>query len=139
MRKVAGTEALARVRRLRRQATEAEERLWSRLRGRRLEAFEFRRQVWIGPFIADFLCEEAKLVIELDGSQHGERLKEDEGRSAYLARFGIKVLRFWNHEVLNDIEPVLLALRSALLDRVPSPSHPAAQGGPLPLPRGEGQ
>ena len=74
MRQVDGTEALARVRQLRRSATEAEKLLWQHLPSRRLDGHKFRRQVWIGPFIADFLCKEAGMVIELDGSHIPSRL-----------------------------------------------------------------
>ena len=70
MRQHDGTEALDRARQLRREATEAEIRLWQNLRSRRLADFKFRRQVWIGPFIADFLCMDAMLVVEVDSSQH---------------------------------------------------------------------
>ncbi len=138
MRKVNGTEALARIRELRRKATPAEERLWSHLRDRRLAGFKFRFQTWLGPFIADFLCKQARLIVEVDGSQHAERARKDAERSAYLAAEGYRVLRFWNNEVLHETEAVLDAIRAELLRRVPSPSHPAAQGGSLPLPSGEG-
>jgi very-short-patch-repair endonuclease len=134
MRKVDGTEALARVRQLRRASTEAENLLWSRLRGRRYEACKFRRQVWIGPFVVDFLCQEAKLVIELDGAQHSEAVAYDEARSRFLAQEGFKVLRFWNNGVATDLDSVLAAIRVELLRRVPSPSHSASPRGPLPLP-----
>jgi very-short-patch-repair endonuclease len=137
MRQVDGTEALARARDLRRSGTEAENRLWSALRGRRLEGFKFRRQMWIGSFIADFCCMEAKLVVEVDGSQHGERAAHDRVRSEALGKEGYRVLRFWNNEVLEELDSVLTAIRSELLTRVPSPSHPARRGGPLPLPQGE--
>jgi very-short-patch-repair endonuclease len=137
LRKVAGTEALARVRQLRREMTPAEKLLWGRLRGRRLEGFKFRSQVWLGTFIADFFCWEAKLVVEVDGAQHAERRGYDAARTRRLERDGYMVLRFWNNEVLQDLVAVLAAIRTELLSRVPSPSHPAAQGGPLPLPEGE--
>jgi len=119
MRQVDGTEALARVRQLRRNATEAEKMLWQHLRGRSLEGHKFRRQVWIGPYIADFLCNEAALVVELDGSQHADSADYDAARSAYLEERGFRVLRFWNNDVLGDIDAVLIAIRAA----VPSPSH----------------
>lgn len=134
MRQADGTEALARVRTLRRNATETETLLWSRLRNRQLEGFKFRHQVWLGPFIADFYCKEAKLIIEVDGSQHSERAKYDHRRSEYLAQQGNRILRFWNNEVLENLDGVLIAIRAELLSRVPSPSRPAAQAGPLPLP-----
>jgi very-short-patch-repair endonuclease len=137
VRKGDGTEALARVRQLRRDMTPAEALLWSRLRSRRLIGSKFRSQVWLGPFIADFYCWEARLIVEVDGSQHADRIGYDSARSEQLARQGYKVLRFWNNEVLGDLEAVLAAIRVELLARVPSPSRPAAQVGPLPLPERE--
>ncbi|HEY5721208.1 MAG TPA: DUF559 domain-containing protein [Allosphingosinicella sp.] len=139
MRKLDGTEPLERARQLRRAMTPAEKRLWSALRNRRLEGFKFRRQDWIGPFVADFVCWKARLIVEVDGSQHGEQVEYDEGRDDYLAREGFMVLRFWNNEVTNDLEAVLSSIRVHLLERVPSPSHAASPRGPLPLPRGEGR
>lgn len=137
MRKAAGTEALARVRQLRRDMTLAEKLLWSRLRDRRLEGFKFRSQVWLGSFIADFYCWEAKLIVEVDGAQHAERIGYDLVRTRRLAREGYEVLRFWNNEVLQDLDSVVTFIRAELLERVPSPSRPAAQAGALPLPEGE--
>ena len=120
--------------------TEAEKRLWSRLRGRRLEGFKFKRQEWVGPFLADFLCSEARLIVEVDGSQHADGAAYDNCRSAYLGKDGYRVLRFWNNEVMADLEAVLTSIRSELLQRVPSPSHAALPRGPLPLPKvGEGK
>lgn len=135
MRQVDGTDALERVRLLRRSATEAEKLLWSRLRGRRLEGHKFYRQVWIGPFIVDFLRREAKLVVEVDGAQHGEHANYDARRSLQLARQNFHVIRFWNNEVTGNTTAVLTAIRTALLARVPSPSQ--ASPGPLPLPSWE--
>jgi very-short-patch-repair endonuclease len=137
VRKVDGTEALARVRQLRREMTPAEKLLWSRLRNLRLDGFKFRSQVWLGHFIADFYCWEARLVVEVDGSQHSDRAGYDSARTAKLAGEGYRVLRFWNNEVLGDLDAVLDAIRAELLARVPSPSRPAAQAGPLPLPERE--
>ncbi len=137
MKAIGGTEALARSRDLRRSATEAERILWRELRNRRLEGAKFRRQVWVGPFVADFLCVEAKLVIEADGSQHGENREYDVGRDAYLRNEGYLVIRVWNNEVTANLPGVLETIRCALLERVPSPSHSAAPSGPLPLPQGE--
>jgi very-short-patch-repair endonuclease len=138
MQQIDGTEALARVRELRRFGTDAEKRLWSSLRNRRLEGFKFRRQVWIGPFIADFLCAEAKLIVEADGSQHGDHADYDLRRDTVLQREGYRVLRFWNNDVVERLEDVLEAIRAALIERVPVPSPSHAAHGPLPLPVGEG-
>jgi very-short-patch-repair endonuclease len=137
MRQIDGTEALTRVRELRRSATEAEKRLWAALRARRLEGFKFRRQMWIGPCIADFCCMEAKLIVEVDGSQHEQFSERDRVRAEALAREGYRVLRFWNNEVRAELEGVLTAIRTELLARVPSPSRPAMRDGPLPLPERE--
>ncbi|MES3095598.1 endonuclease domain-containing protein [Sphingomonas aerolata] len=134
MRQKDGTEALNRARKLRRNATEAETRLWQSLRSRRLADFKFRRQVWIGPFIADFLCMDAMLVVEVDGSQHIGDAAYDADRSAYLANKGYRVIRVWNNDVMQRMDDVLAAILSALTS-VPSPSH--APHGPLPLPVGE--
>jgi very-short-patch-repair endonuclease len=102
------------ARRLRLDQTDAEYRLWSRLRGRQLEGFKFRRQHTIGPFVADFFCLEAKLVIELDGSQHADQLHRDESRSEFIRGAGYAVLRIWNHEVISEIDAVLQRIADAL-------------------------
>jgi very-short-patch-repair endonuclease len=98
-----------RARALRAAQTEVESRLWQRLRNRQLEGAKFRRQHPIGLYIADFFCLEARLIIELDGSQHGEEHEQqaDERRTEYLESNGYRVLRFWNEEVLDDIDGVL--------------------------------
>ena len=134
MRQRDGTEALSRARGLRRDATEAEDRLRYRLRSRRLGNFKFRRQVWIGPFIADFLCMDAMLVVEVDGSQHIEDVAYDDDRTAFLATKGYRVIRVWNNDVMQRMDGVLAVILDGLTC-VPSPSH--AAHGPLPLPVGE--
>ncbi|MBZ9661534.1 DUF559 domain-containing protein [Mesorhizobium sp. ESP-6-4] len=93
------------ARSMRRESTDAEDRLWQELRGRRLDNIKFRRQVPIGRFVADFLCAEAKLVIEIDGSQHAES-RHDQERDAELKVRGFRVLRFWNDDVLKDLDAV---------------------------------
>ena len=93
--------------------TEAEERLWYYLRGRRLEGEKFVRQFQIGNFIADFACRAARLAIELDGGQH--EADRDAARTEAIEAFGYRVIRFWNHEVLADTEAVLGAIRNELL------------------------
>jgi very-short-patch-repair endonuclease len=98
---------------LRKNATEAERRLWAVLRDRRLADFKFRRQQTIGPFIADFVCFEAKLVIELDGSQHADD-PTDAARDAELARRGFAILRIWNNELTSNEAGVLDAVWHAL-------------------------
>ncbi|TAJ68626.1 MAG: endonuclease domain-containing protein [Phenylobacterium sp.] len=85
-----------RARALRREDTEAEARLWNALRARRLGGWRWRRQVPRGPFILDFLCVEAGLVVELDGGQHADQMAYDAHRTAHLEDLGLRVIRFWN-------------------------------------------
>ena len=93
------------ARRLRRDMTEAEERLWSELRGRRLDGLKFRRQVPVAAYVADFLCAEAMLIVEVDGSQHADS-KRDAIRDSELKLRGFRILRFWNDEVLRELDSV---------------------------------
>jgi very-short-patch-repair endonuclease len=93
------------ARSLRRDMTEAEGKLWQELRDRRLDRIKFRRQAPIGKYIADFVCPEAGLIIEIDGSQHAES-DTDRIRKAELEAKGFRVLRFWNDDVLKDIDAV---------------------------------
>lgn len=104
------------ARKLRREQTDVERKLWFALRDRRFHAFKFRRQQPIGPYIVDFVCFEAKLVIELDGDQHGDAAHEiyDEARTKRLAADGFRVIRFANHEVNENFEGVLDAIARAL-------------------------
>lgn len=94
--------------------TEVERRLWYALRARRIDGFKFRRQRPIGPYIVDFVCLERGLVVELDGGQHAERVEYDGRRDSYLNRAGYAVLRFWNHEVSENIDGVMQAIDMAL-------------------------
>ena len=98
--------------RLRRDMTDAERKLWFAVRDRRLGGLKFRRQVTLGPFIVDFLCVEARLIVELDGGQHGEEV--DGRRTAYLEAQGYRVMRFWNNDVIESFEGVLEAILRAL-------------------------
>ncbi|RTL94639.1 MAG: endonuclease domain-containing protein [Hyphomicrobiales bacterium] len=93
------------ARAMRREPTEAEDRLWQELRGRRLDNIKFKRQVPMGRYVADFLCAEARLIIEIDGSQHAESLRDLE-RDAELKARGFRVLRFWNDDVLKELDAV---------------------------------
>jgi very-short-patch-repair endonuclease len=93
------------ARSMRREPTEAEDRLWHELRGRRLDRIKFRRQVPIGRFVADFVCAEARLIVEIDGSQHADS-NYDRERDAELKARGFRVLRFWNDDVLRDLNAV---------------------------------
>jgi very-short-patch-repair endonuclease len=98
---------------LRKELTPAERKLWSRLRNDQL-GVTFRRQHAIGNYIPDFCSPKAKLVIELDGSQHLEQEEYDDARTKYLESLDYKVIRFWNNDVLNNIEDVILAIILAL-------------------------
>ena len=101
------------ARRLRSNPTEAELRLWSRLRRRQLDGLRFRRQVPLGRFIVDFSCYDERLVIELDGGQHLESREEDAARTQWLESRGFRVLRFWNDEVFKNMDGVLETIRAA--------------------------
>ncbi len=135
MKRPHGDETLDRARDLRRLSTDAERTLWRELRNRRLSGHKFRRQVWLGPFIADLVCLEARLVIEADGAQHADAVDYDDQRSAWLAREGFAVLRFWNVDVLTNIRGVIATIYAAL----PSPSHAQERAGPSLSPSGRGE
>lgn len=98
---------------LRKEPTPAERKLWAVIRNDQL-GVSFRRQHAIGIYIPDFACIEKKLIIELDGSQHLEQEEYDKERTKYLELQGYKVIRFWNSDVMNNIEGVILAIRNAL-------------------------
>ena len=117
------------ARKLRRDTTDAERLLWRHLRDRRLGGCKFRRQLEIEPYIVDFACLESKLIVEADGGQHTDQEKEDAARTEHLERLGYRILRFWNHEILNDIESVL----DRILGCLKKSPHP------IPLPEGEGE
>jgi very-short-patch-repair endonuclease len=102
-----------RARSLRVRMTDAERKLWFALRDRRFAGFKFRRQVPIGHFIADFVCFERRLVIEVDGGQHTESAT-DQRRDRWFAANGFRVMRFWNNEVLSNLEGVMTVLAGAL-------------------------
>lgn len=118
---------LTHARTLRSRSTDAEQKLWYYLRARRLGGFKFRRQHPLPPYIADFYCEELRLVIELDGSQHNEEV--DATRTCALERQGLLILRFWDNQVLQETGAVLEAILSIAQVRTLSPA---------PLPMGEG-
>ncbi|QUT06286.1 endonuclease domain-containing protein [Sphingobium phenoxybenzoativorans] len=109
-----GAKPLTRLSRtLRSDPTDAEKRLWHHLRAHRLNGHKFKRQAPVGNHIADFLCDRARIVIEVDGGQHAES-PADADRTAILQSQGYTVLRFWNHDVLHNIEGVLQDIRRAL-------------------------
>jgi very-short-patch-repair endonuclease len=100
--------------------TDVERMLWRALRGKQLNGNLFRRQHSIGRYIADFVCIEQKLVIELDGEQHQEQLAYDEQRTDFLQSQGWRVLRFWNNDVLNNLDGVLTTIAERLTVLPPS-------------------
>ena len=104
--------------RLRRDMTDAERKLWLAVRDRRLEGVKFRRQSTIGPYVIDFLCIEAKLIVELDGGQHEEAA--DAPRTRFLEEQGYSVLRFWNNDALENFEGVLETISAHLKKKRPS-------------------
>ncbi|WP_374649969.1 endonuclease domain-containing protein [Dongia sp.] len=106
-------ESVTTARRLRRDMTGAEKRLWAKLRDHQLEDAHFRRQFPVGPYVADFCCRQAKLIVEVDGSQHADTARDD-ARTAYLQTLGYRVLRFWNNDVLTNIEGVVETIRESL-------------------------
>lgn len=106
----------ANAKRLRRDSTDAEKKLWSILRNRQLAGVKFRRQFPVANYIVDFAAPECKLVIELDGGQHNESVHQlrDTQRDVALAALGWRVLRFWNHEVLQNLEGVATVITNTL-------------------------
>lgn len=139
-------QARAFARHLRGEATDAEKRLWRLLRNRRFDAFKFRRQHPCGIYFLDFFCVAARLAVETDGGGHGfpNQRARDEKRNRFLAQQGIKVLRFWNHQVQSETASVRFEIWHAWMERtgrtqelagfLPSPAHPSPQSSPL---RGE--
>ena len=108
---------------MRREPTEAEARFWHYARNRGIGGLKFRRQVAVGPYIADFLCTEECLIVEIDGGQHGE--ERDAARDAWLHGEGFRVLRFWNNDVLGDMS----AVGETILAELAVPPHPALSPG----------
>lgn len=101
-----------RARSLRRNSTDAEQKLWQCLRNRQLAGAKFRRQVQIGNYIVDFLCPVARLIVELDGGQH--RPEDDAERTAFLEAQGFRLIRFWNNDVLCNLAGVLQVIEQEL-------------------------
>ncbi len=108
------------ARELRKKSTEAEKRLWRLLRDRRFADFKFRRQYPCGIYFLDFFCVEAKLEVELDGGGHGfpDQRARDEVRNQFLASRGIKVLRFWNHQMSGELEAIRFEIWHELMTRM---------------------
>jgi very-short-patch-repair endonuclease len=120
---------------LRTNMTDAERKLWSALRDRQLLGFKFVRQQPVGPYIADFACREADLIVELDGSQHAES-PTDERRTTEFSMHGYQVIRFWNDHVLTNLDGVLWAIAEHL-NKAPSPGLRFAKLDLSPKGRGE--
>jgi very-short-patch-repair endonuclease len=115
------------ARELRHAMTDAERRLWHVIRLRQVSGCKFRRQCPIGPYVADFVCLERLLVVEVDGGQHCDS-RTDPRRDAYLRRQGFRVLRFWNHDVLGNIAGVFQVIEAALAAPTPTPTLPRKRG-----------
>ena len=118
---------LANAKRMRCNPTDAERALWRVLRAKRLCEWKFRRQVRIEPYIVDFVCFSARMIVEADGSQHVENMA-DQKRDAFLQAQGFRVLRYWNNDVLTNREGVLTAILAALETPLPNPSPTRGEG-----------
>jgi len=116
-------DAKAKARELRGRMTEAEAMLWQHFKGRRFQGFKFRRQRALGPYILDFVCLEVGLVIEIDGGQHAEQQDYDQSRTALIESQGLTVIRFWNHEVMNETPAVLEKIWQTLQALTPTLSR----------------
>jgi very-short-patch-repair endonuclease len=112
---------------LRKKSTEAEKLLWRYLRLKQLEGLKFRRQQPIDNYMVDFVCFENRIVIEVDGGQHTIEKEKDIERDNYLKKYGFKVLRFWNNDVLTNISGVLEVIRENCLNH--PPLTPPVKGG----------
>ncbi len=108
--------------------TDVEKRLWYLLRDRRLNGYKFRRQMPIGPYVADFVCLQSRLIVELDGGQHAEQAEKDKVRDEWLKSQGFVVLRFWNNDVLANTEGVLQAILGHCEKLPPHPYPSPARG-----------
>jgi very-short-patch-repair endonuclease len=106
---------------LRKNFTDTEKLLWRHLRAKQMEGYKFRRQEPMGSYIVDFVCQEKKIVIEVDGGQHAVEREKDCERDKWLEGQGYKVLRFWNNEVLTNINGILEVIRNNLNHPLPNP------------------
>jgi very-short-patch-repair endonuclease len=102
------------ARSLRWNATDAERVLWKHLRRRQIDGFRFRRQRPFGPYVCDFICLEARLIVELDGSQHVDQAQYDARRDAFMRAHDFRIARFWNADVMTNVEAVLDTIFEAL-------------------------
>ncbi|MBX9777137.1 MAG: endonuclease domain-containing protein [Xanthobacteraceae bacterium] len=124
----------SRARALRRDMTDAETKIWQRLRAHRFMGLSFRRQLPVGPYIVDFVCLEARLIIEIDGGQHeSDQAAYDAKRDAWLRSQGFRILRFWNNDVLKNLRGVLERVAEAVQEPLPpSLTLPRKGGGDAP-------
>jgi very-short-patch-repair endonuclease len=127
---------LTKAKALRTNQTEAEARLWYHLRAHRFMGLKFKRQKPVGRYIADFVCWERRLIVELDGGQHAEQAAYDRQRDAWLRSEGYTVLRFWNNDVMQQLEGVLEQIRCAVesFSLAPLPQVAEGSGSTLPSP-----
>ena len=110
------------ARKLRRSGTDAERLFWSKVRNRQVDGLKFKRQMPVGDFIADFCCAELKVIVELDGGQH-QNNSSDVRRTEVLERLGFRVVRFWNNDVLGNVEGVVDQLRAEISKMTPHPAR----------------
>ena len=115
------------AKRMRREPTKAEAKLWSMLRGQRLGGLKFKRQEQLGDYIVDFVCFSARLIVEADGSQHAESTG-DAVHDGWLEAEGFRVLRFWNNDILGNPEGVARVILDAALPPLPNPSPTRGEG-----------
>jgi len=111
--------------------TEAERRVWQILRSNRMKEYKFRRQVPIGRYIVDFACHEARLIVEIDGGQHDRASPQEAERSGFLQNEGYRILRFWNNEILGNLDGVHQTIADELGRVTPTQTLPHQGGGPL--------
>jgi very-short-patch-repair endonuclease len=110
--------------------TDAERKLWSVLRLNGIEGHSFRRQVPFGNYVVDFACHKARLIIEVDGGQHDANLRDEQARTAFLAAEGYRILRFWNNEVLENLDGVYTVIVDTLnAQPLPEKALPLDGGG----------
>jgi very-short-patch-repair endonuclease len=119
----------ARAKALRSQATPAERSLWTALSNRKVDGYKFSRQMPVGPYFADFLCRDAKLVVELDGFSHDINHEYDQRRDAFMVEQRFTVRRFANADVMNNLDGVVRTIALVLAEIVPPPAPPASGRG----------
>ena len=120
-----------RAKAMRKEMSEAEAKLWQHLRAGRLNGYKFRRQQPMGNYIVDFMCVTPKLIVEADGGQHTKQAAYDHARTAYLNSLGFTVLRFWNHEILQQTNDVLAEILRVLQELEKQPAQPVFLAEPL--------